>query len=211
MVLNKQTKTWSSDFGKEYTERNIYSPTELDTFYTNQFGVTRRNMNEEFLSEFIDKEAKILEVGCNVGNQLRLLQEMGYKNLYGIELQDYAVEKAKELTNGINIIKGSGDDLPFRDGYFDLVFTSGVLIHIPPSILEKVQTEILRCTNSYVWGFEYFSEKYQEVNYRGNEAMMWKGDFCQLYQDIASVKVIKYETYKYKENENLDQMFLLRK
>src|SRR5437879_7357762 len=27
----------------------------------------------------------ILEVGCNVGNQLLVLQEMGFTNLYGIE------------------------------------------------------------------------------------------------------------------------------
>lgn len=38
-------------------------------------------MNEEFLSIYLDKNSKILEVGCNVGNQLRLLQERGYSNL----------------------------------------------------------------------------------------------------------------------------------
>jgi len=57
---------------------------------------------------------------------------MGFTNLYGIELQWYAVEKAKEYTKGINIIQGSGFDIPFKDGYFDLVITNGVLIHIAP-------------------------------------------------------------------------------
>jgi len=68
---------------------------------------------------------RILEVGCNVGNQLRMLQRMGFNNLYGIELQQYAIEKAKALTKRINIIHGVADDIPFKDGYFDMVFTSG--------------------------------------------------------------------------------------
>lgn len=42
-----------------------------------------------FLKEYIPADSKILEVGCNVGNQLRFLQEMGYYNLYGIEEVDY--------------------------------------------------------------------------------------------------------------------------
>jgi len=29
-----------------------------------------------------------------------MLQRMGFNNLYGIELQQYAIEKAKALTNG---------------------------------------------------------------------------------------------------------------
>jgi len=58
----------------------------------------------------------------------------GINNLYGIELQQYAIEKAKALTKRINIIHGVADDIPFKDGYFDMVFTSGVLIHIHPAI-----------------------------------------------------------------------------
>ena len=43
--------------------------------------------------------------------------------------KQYAVEKGKENTKGINIIQGSAFDLPYKDNYFDLVCTNGVLIH----------------------------------------------------------------------------------
>ena len=61
-------------------------------------------MNEISLKNLSLKNKKILKIGCNLGNQLRLLQRMGYKNLYGIELQPYVVQRSKDLTKGINII-----------------------------------------------------------------------------------------------------------
>lgn len=209
--MTTQKDVWSSEFGSEYTERNIYNPEELNVFYKKTYGVSREEMNKSFLLENIPKNAKILEVGCNVGNQLRMLQEMGYSNLYGLELQEYAVKRAKELTQNINIIQGVGDDIPFKSGFFDLVFTSGVLIHIPPIILKKVQSEIIRCSNRYVWGFEYFEEVHQEVIYRGNENLLWKGDFCKKYNEIENMKLVSAKNFKYLENNNMDQMFLLEK
>lgn len=206
-----QKEIWSSKFGQEYTERNIFAPSDLDDFYEKEYGVSRIMMNEEFLASCIEKDAKILEIGCNVGNQLRLLQDMGYKNLYGIELQDYAVQRAKELTSGVNIIKGVGDDIPFKDDYFDLVFTSGVLIHIPPKLLKKVMSEMVRVSKRYIWGFEYYSDEYEEINYREKESLLWKGDFCNAYIQNFDIKLLKRKKFKYLNTENEDEMFLLEK
>ncbi|MFH1583272.1 MAG: methyltransferase domain-containing protein, partial [Candidatus Falkowbacteria bacterium] len=118
-MKNEQEKFWSSKFGEDYTKRNIYDPKSLDKLYKNQFGVTKSEMNKEFLGNL--KINNVLEVGCNIGNQLNFLQKNKYKNLYGIEILDYAVEEAKNLTKNINIIQGSAFDIPFKDNYFDLV------------------------------------------------------------------------------------------
>ncbi|MBU3126672.1 pseudaminic acid biosynthesis-associated methylase [Clostridium tagluense] len=212
MENNYQKSIWNGNFGKEYTERNIYSPTELDEFYLDTYGFSRTDMNLLFLDEMNKEKCRILEIGCNVGNQLRSLQEMGFKNLYGIELQNYAVERAKELTNNINIIQASADDIPFKDGFFDLVFTSGVLIHISPENVVKILEEIYRCSNKYIWGFEYYSENYSEIKYREKENILWKTDFSNLYlKRFHRLKSLKQINYKYVNNENVDSMFLLEK
>ncbi|MCB2297189.1 pseudaminic acid biosynthesis-associated methylase [Clostridium tagluense] len=212
MGKNYQEEIWNGEFGKEYTERNIYSPQELDKVYIKQYGVSAIEMNKEFLSKYIAKNARILEIGCNVGNQLRVLQKMGFNNLYGIELQPYAVQRAKDLTKGINIIQGVADDIPFKDGYFNLVFTCGVLIHIAPENLSKVMKEINRCSNKYVWGFEYYSDVFSEINYRENKNAMWKGNYDKEYiRNCHELKIIKEKKYKYIENSNIDSMFLLSK
>lgn len=206
----KQEKTWSGKFGQDYTDRNTFTLDEMESFYRKTWGYTRTEMNQSFLNGL--KIEKILEVGSNTGNQLLVLQNNGFKNLYGIELMPYAVEVSKKRTEGINLIQGSAFDIPYRDNYFDLVFTSGVLIHISPQDIEKAITEIFRCSKKYIWGFEYFNEEYATVNYRGNEDLLWKTNFAALYlKKFPNLKLIKEQRFKYLENDNVDSMFLLEK
>lgn len=212
MALNLQEKTWANDFGKDYTNRNTWTTEYMDQFYTIQYGVSRTSMNAEFIDQLRIKNGRVLEVGCNVGNQLNLIQQSGFENIYGVELQWYAIEKAKELTKNINIVQATAEELPFRDNWFDMVFTSGVLIHISPQNIHDVMSEIYRCSKKYIWGFEYYSDEYRQIDYRGNENLLWKGNYAKMYLDkFPNLKQVKEKKYKYCENDNVDSMFLLEK
>lgn len=212
--MNKSTnqmQEWAGDFGKEYTDRNAMSVEEVELLYKGYFGITRTEMNRRFVGD-LDRNIKILEVAANIGNQLCLLQNMGFKSLYGIELQPYAVELAKNRTKGINIIQGSAFDIPFKDGFFDLVFTSGLLIHISPDDINEVLKEIYRCTKLYIWGMEYFAEAYTEVSYRGHSDLLWKTNFPKMFLDhFRKLRPINVQHFKYLSNDNVDVMFLLQK
>jgi pseudaminic acid biosynthesis-associated methylase len=209
--ITEQMQKWAGQFGKDYTDRNALSLEEMETLYERNYGQTRTELNARFLKG-IDRSVRILEVGSNVGNQLLCLQRMGFNNLYGIELQSYAVELSKSRTRRINIIEGSAFDIPYKDGYFDLVFTSGVLIHVGPSDIALVVREIHRCTREYVWGFEYYADQYTEIPYRGQRNLLWKADFARLYLDqFGDLELVKEERLKYLDNDNIDTMFLLRK
>ncbi len=206
-----QIQQWSSEFGKEYTERNPHTIEVMDELYGKQFGLTRTELNLTFLGN-LDRSIKILEVGSNVGAQLHGLQKIGFKNLYGIEIQPYAVEVSKQNTKNINIIQGSAFDIPFKDSYFDFVFTSGVLIHINPGDLNIAMREIYRCTSEYIWGFEYYADRYSEIPYRGRRNLLWKADFAKLYLDeFRDLELVKEKRIKYLDNDNVDSMFLIRK
>ena len=206
-----QEETWSGDFGKEYTDRNTFTPDEVDDLYIKNYGISRTQLNSEFLDNL--ELNRILEVGCNVGNQLHVLKKIGYSDLWGIELQDYAVEVARKRTSGFNIVKGTAFDIPFKDNFFDLVFTSGVLIHISPDDIDKVLDEMYRCTNKYIWGFEYYNpDGYHTVTYRGNDNLLWKTNFSKLFLDrFSDFKLVHTKIVKYTNNDNLDLMYLLEK
>lgn len=154
-------------------------------------------------------------MGCNIGLQLNGLQQQSFTNLYGTELQPYAVEKAKHITKGINIFQGSGFDLPFKDGFFDLVLTNGVLIHISPKYLPQIMREIYRCSKQYIAGFEYFAEELTEINYRDNKVFLWKADYSNLYQqEFPDLKEINRDFYPYiteAEKGNTDYFYLFKK
>jgi len=204
-------KKWMGEFGKEYTDRNILNVKQMDEMYTAHYGITRRRLNQLFIGH-LPRAIKILEVGSNIGSQLLCLQKIGFRNLYGIEINSYAIELSKSRTKNINIIQGSAFDIPFKDSCFDLVFTSGVLIHIAPFDINTVIREVYRCTRKYIWGFEYYANEYTEVLYRGRRNMLWKANFPKLYLDLFNnLELVKEKCLKYLDNDNMDVMFLLKK
>jgi pseudaminic acid biosynthesis-associated methylase len=210
-IRTEQMEVWKGNFGKAYTDRNSHLLEELEALYERDYGITRTGMNKRFL-DGINRSAKVLEVGCNIGTQLMCLKGMGFCNLYGLELQEYAIRKSPARASGIEIIQGSAFNIPSRDCFFDLVFTSGVLIHISPSELPIVLEEVHRCTNNYIWGFEYYSDVTMQVDYRGNKDLLWKGDFAKLYVSaFHDLTVVREERFKYLKSNNMDVMFLLRK
>ena len=165
---------------------------------------------ERFFKD-IDKDAKILEVGCNYGTKLKSLQQIGYKNLYGIDIQPKAIEQAHKNRPELNVIKGNALDIPFKDGFFDVVYTNGVLIHIPPDEINDAMDEITRCTSKWVYGHEYYSDTVTEVKYRGRDRLLWKADFPSMYQEGRDLEVADIEYLDHIDNENTDVEFLLRK
>lgn len=207
----EQMQEWLGEFGNEYTERNAISLGEMEALYRKNYGISRTELNELFLKD-MDRSVRILEVGSNIGNQLLCLQKMGFRNLYGIELQNYAVELSKSRTKDINIIQGTVFDIPYKDSFFDLVFTSGVLIHIHPTDINLALKEIYRCTKEYIWGFEYYADKYTEILYRGQKNLLWKANFPKIYLDLFdNLELVKEKRLKYLTNDNTDLMFLLKK
>ena len=196
----KQVKAWEGEFGKEYTDRNIMSPDQADQIADNNYGngLSRTKLNKEFLGDLnIDK---ILEVGCNIANQLVLLQREGYENLWGIDPQEYALEIAKKKTEKINLVKASAFDIPFKDNYFDLIFTTGVLIHIDPKDLGKAMDEMYRCSKRYILGFEYYvPDKAQVIHHRGHDDLLWKADYAKLFLErFPDLKLVRKKILKYK-------------
>jgi len=84
--------------------------------------------------------AKILDLGSGVGQFMGAWQERGFGNVHGIEISKTAVS----YSNMRNLIQGNVQDMPFKDGEFDLVFSSAFFEHIDESILDDVLKECFR-------------------------------------------------------------------
>ncbi len=210
--LTEQTEQWAGEFGRSYTERNDLGLEGLDQLYQTQFGISRSELNTRFLGT-LPRDLSILEVGCNVGNQLALLTSMGFTHLTGMDIQDYALARAKERLPQATLLQGSALALPFPDNVFDLVFTSGVLIHIHPSHLPTVFREVCRVSQSMIWGLEYFAETPTEIPYHGQRQLLWKAPFADLYRQYCPrLTLVREERLPYLNNTaNVDSMYLLRK
>ena len=214
MKLNYQEKIWTGNFGKKYSERNNYSSYQKwNNFYFERYGYSKEKINYQFLQN-INKDIKILEIGCNLGQQLFCLYKMGFKNLYGIEIQSYCINQIrKNKKNFFNVIQASAYDIPFKKNYFDLVFTNNVLIHFPPKKIRKVLNEAYRVSSKWIWGFEYYSKKYVEILYRNHQNMLWKNDYANLFlRQFNSLKLKKKKLFiNLMNNQEIDSMYLLKK
>lgn len=163
-----QLALWRSEFGRSYTARNDREKPE-------RVGAWRRLLDGI-------QPTRVLEVGCNVGWNLLYLERLGITDLWGVEPQPDAVERARQRRPRFNILHGTGFDLPLRDGWCDLVFTSGVLIHIAPESIAMALDEIYRVSRRWIVAIEYDSANEQEVRYRGHSAALWKRDHGALWQ-----------------------------
>lgn len=108
----------------------------------------RKNLEEAFyyrlplIGRFVNRGAKILEVGAASGDFLHILQGLGYE-INGVELSTRAVEKARQ-NYGISIKEGTLAESGFEDD-FEAILMYHVLEHVDdPRALLKEAFKALR-------------------------------------------------------------------
>ncbi|HYH38239.1 MAG TPA: pseudaminic acid biosynthesis-associated methylase [Azospirillum sp.] len=176
---NRALDAWQGAFGDEYTKRNAPLPEVLGA---------RLKMWSRILSSLDGAPPdSVLEVGANLGLNLRALRLLTQATLTAVEPN--ASARARLVEDGVlpadRVHDGFGSRLPFADASHDLVFTSGVLIHVPPADLAATCGEIVRVARRYVLAVEYNSEQPVELPYRNHEGLLFKRDFGQFYLETC--------------------------
>jgi len=131
----------------------------------------------------LTKAVTVLEVGCGPGWNLLALRcvDMPGPFVRGVDVNQVAVDEAR--AEGLDVQRLPAADAALRMGpSFDLVFTSGMLIHVAPQDLQKVMASIIGATSRYVLAIEYDAPEEQEIEYRGKPALLWKRPYGELYQ-----------------------------
>jgi pseudaminic acid biosynthesis-associated methylase len=162
---------WEGEFGDSYVDRN------------KTVGDNRGSFWKDFLSDFPSK--KVLEIGCNLGSNLRwIASTLPPQNVYGVDINLKALRELHTNFQDVNAIWSSARNLPYRDRWFDLVFTMGVLIHQPEDTLPLVMSEVVRCSKRYIMCAEYFSNKTIEVSYRHLRGALFKRNYAKIYLSL---------------------------
>ena len=86
---------------------------------------------------------KVLDIGSGVGLVDRFLKSE-IKQLYGVDVEEGVVEKAKVNNPEVNYRLYDGAKLPFEDNTFDLCFAINVMHHVPPGMWENFSREMYR-------------------------------------------------------------------
>ncbi len=175
---SRQIDAWRGDFGNNYTDRNTADPKRLEN--------SSRAFREIFSHIEDAPPRSILEVGANLGANIRALKSMTDAVLHAVEPNGKA--RGIMVEDGVlpaeRVVDATASNLPFDDGQIDLVFTAGVLIHIPHESIEAAYREMHRVAGRYLLSIEYFSPTPVEVPYRGETGLLFKRDFGGLWLDL---------------------------
>jgi len=104
----------------------------------------------------INKPKKILEIGCGFGRNLEFLINHGVKpdQLTGTDFTPELLQIAKSKLKNVGFFQADATNQPFSDHSFDLVFTHGLLMHIPSAKINQVFTELVRVGRKYILLYE---------------------------------------------------------
>lgn len=169
---------WSGEFGDRYVDRNDLDFGDREAFWTRIDSRTN--------------PTRVLEIGCNLGGNLRwLLEGRSRGQLWGVDINTRALQILRSRYPEVECVYSPARDLPFKDGYFDLVFTAGVLIHQPADSLMEVAAEMVRCSSRYVLCAEYFAEASTEIPYRGVPGALFKRDYEALFTANFELRTVE--------------------
>ena len=185
--MTKQLETWRGAFGDQYISRNDARP-EVIRGKTAAWAEMLRPMAGAM-------PRKIIEVGANIGLNLRALRAFVDAELIAIEPNVAARERL--VSDGVldreHVHDGVATAIPLPDGSADLAFTSTVLIHVPPADLEAACREIHRVSSRYILCNEYFAAQPESIAYRGHTDLLFKRDFGAFWLDtFPDLRLLDY-------------------
>lgn len=183
--MTKQVELWQGQFGDDYTDRNEIT-SEVLMYRRNWWLPMIMNMTSNNKGSM---PVSYLEVGAGVG--VNMLALSGIYKEASAELKLGATEpnkKARDILRSHGIVNQLTDETAmdlegFASSSYDVVFTSGVLIHIHPDDLHKAMQEIYRVSSKHIICAEYFAAEPREVKYRDQEQALWLRDYGSYWME----------------------------
>lgn len=170
--MNQQEQQWAGDFGDEYLARNQVKWEDRVPFWQRMLDITNC--------------ASFLEVGCNAGWNMQAIRKVNSDvAITGIDVNETALLKA--AGEGFDVEKISATEIieTFGHDCARMVFTAGVLIHVPPDAIDDVMAQIAIAATDFVLAVEYASDKEEAIEYRGNVDMLWRRPYGEMYQALG--------------------------
>lgn len=180
-----QEEFWAGDFGDEYIARNE-SPELLSSNLA---------MFAKILATVDVLPVQVLEIGANVGMNIRALQQLlpGAK-FTGVEINEAASERL--ASTGCTVVNASIADVDLTNSY-DFVFTKGVLIHIAPDLLKDTYKKMYSLSNRWILVAEYYNPSPVGIPYRGHADRLFKRDFAGEMLDMFPDLVLQDYGFAY--------------
>lgn len=180
--MNEQEEFWVNSIAQDYMQANssFNKPLAIEAWKQMLEKVDTLSLNG------------FLECGCNIGRNLHSLKILAPNaDAAVIEINREALEIAMKNNEISEAFHGSIKDAKLARK-FNLVFTSGVLIHINPQDLPITMQKIYDFSDRYILIAEYFNRTPVSIEYRGQVDKLFKRDFGKDFLENYNVKLLDY-------------------
>jgi SAM-dependent methyltransferase len=110
---------------------DTHSSASHGSHYAEDFERYRRLLNRTVRTDLrifeIPKDARILDLGCAFGDDIRRLEELGYSSVSGVEPDPYCVAGCADL----DVTQGTIENTGLPSSSFEVVLVDNVFHHIP--------------------------------------------------------------------------------
>lgn len=153
-----------------------------------------KNYGRGFMRDYgklLNKEDKILDIGCGTGFLLKVLEDNLYLNLYGIERDKAQFEESKKLLKTTKLYnKDVLDYLKENNQKFNVIFLMDLIEHIPKDKIVSMLKQLYSCLDKN--GFLIIKTPSAE-----SPLFSGKGRYCDFTHKIAfnqnSIKMVLRE------------------
>lgn len=173
------TEHWTGQAGTDYHKRQEVT---LDS-------------NVSFFMRALMKASprRALEFGCGAGLNMAALRHWAPDmEVQGVEINAEAARQAMEYGR-VHVQDACNPVTTVDVGRFDVTFTKGMLIHIPPHRLTQAYLNLFTTSRRWILIAEYYNPTPVEVPYRGQAGLLWKRDFAgEMLDTFKSLRLIDY-------------------
>ena len=183
-MTQPNTDAWAGSWGDSYQERNASNWGSIKN-RSRLFGDIFQAMEtaSKATPSLPAFPASVIEVGGGAGDNLRAIDMIYERSRQPVRLMscDPNETARKAMADVATVVPGDILALPYGNNEADLVFTSGVLIHIQPTDIDRALSEIYRVSKRWILSIEYFNAVPDEVLYRGQSCMLWRRDWGEAW------------------------------
>jgi SAM-dependent methyltransferase len=187
--------------------RTSYNPTEYwiqqgrtykDKFNYNKEFRLQEKMLLAYLKSISPKFRSVLEVGCGFGRITKLIvsNHPDIQRYVAVDLSPDQILNAEQyVRSGTDQNKANGNGLSFTvsdiqsldlSDKFDLVLAAEVLLHILPSEIKGVMTELVNLSNRHIINIDYYQEIMTTLAPHN-----FLHQYRNIYEEIPSVAEVK--------------------
>ena len=197
-------------------QRDIFFNKEGDSWYLrNKKSLIHREYHEDSVvkscKKILESRSKqvenLLEIGCGDGGRLEWLNEhLGIK-CHGVDPSLMAVNMAHKL--GLNVHRGTAEDLPFTDGMFDILVFGFCLYLCDREDLFKITFEANRVLKNQGWIIihDFFTPMPIKRRYHHAKGIYsFKMDYRKLFEWHPHYDCLSHEITHHSKQEMTDDL-----